>query len=63
MAADSYEDIAVGKGDPIPALEVKPQELYHANSFWTISIGHFFVEKNSQNAIDKLRILHLHIFS
>ncbi len=22
MAADSYEDIAVGKGDPIPALEV-----------------------------------------
>ena len=35
MAADSYEDIAVGKGDPIPALEVKPQELYHAKSFWT----------------------------
>jgi len=35
MAADSYEDIAVGESDPIPALEVKPQELYHANSFWT----------------------------
>ena len=35
MAADSYEDIAVGKGDPIPALEVKPQDLYHAKSFWT----------------------------
>ncbi len=33
MAADSYEDIAVGKGDPIPALEVKPQDLYHAKSF------------------------------
>ena len=35
MAADSYEDIAVGKGDAIPALEVKPQDLYHAKSFWT----------------------------
>ena len=35
MAADSYEDIAVGKGDQIPALEVQPQELYHAKSFWT----------------------------
>ena len=35
MAADSYDDIAVGKGDPIPDLEVKPQELYHAKSFWT----------------------------
>tara|TARA_B100001123_G_scaffold391496_1_gene469900 strand:+ start:286 stop:2082 length:1797 start_codon:yes stop_codon:yes gene_type:complete len=35
MAADSYEDIAVGKGDTIPALEVKPQDLYHAKSFWT----------------------------
>ena len=35
MAADSYEDIAIGKGDSIPALEVKPQELYHAKSFWT----------------------------
>ena len=35
MAADSYEDIAVGKGDAIPSLEVKPQDLYHAKSFWT----------------------------
>ena len=35
MAADSYDDIALGKGDPIPALEVQPQELYHAKSFWT----------------------------
>ena len=35
MAADSYEDIAVGKGDTIPALEVPPQDLYHAKSFWT----------------------------
>ena len=35
MAADSYEDIAVGKGDAIPALEVKPQDLCHAKSFWT----------------------------
>jgi len=35
MAADSYEDIAVGKGDAIPALEVMPQDLYHAKSFWT----------------------------
>ena len=35
MAADSYEDIAVGKGDAIPALEVKPQDFYHAKSFWT----------------------------
>ena len=35
MPADSYEDIAVGKGDSIPSLEVQPQELYHAKSFWT----------------------------
>tara|TARA_B100001540_G_scaffold90277_1_gene81712 strand:+ start:701 stop:2497 length:1797 start_codon:yes stop_codon:yes gene_type:complete len=35
MAADSYEDIAVDKGDVIPALEVPPQDLYHAKSFWT----------------------------
>ena len=35
MAADSYEDIAVGKGDAIPSLEGKPQDLYHAKSFWT----------------------------
>ena len=35
MAADSYEDIVVGKGDAIPSLEVKPQDLYHAKSFWT----------------------------
>ena len=33
MAADSYEDIAVDKGDVIPALEVPPQDLYHAKSF------------------------------
>ena len=35
MAADSYEDIAIRKGDSIPALEVKPQDLYHAESFLT----------------------------
>ena len=35
MPADSYEDIAVGKGDAVPSLEVQPQELYHAKSFWT----------------------------
>ncbi len=35
MTADSYEDIAVDKGDVIPALEVAPQDLYHAKSFWT----------------------------
>ena len=35
MAADNYEDIAVEKGDVIPALEVPPQDLYHAKSFWT----------------------------
>ena len=35
MSADSYEDIAVQKGDAIPALEVPPQDLYHARSFWT----------------------------
>ncbi len=35
MAADSYEDIAVDKGEVIPALEVPPQDLYHAKSFWT----------------------------
>jgi len=35
MTADSYEDIAVDKGDVIPALEVPPQDLYHAKSFWT----------------------------
>ena len=30
MSADSYEDIAAQKGDVIPALEVPPQDLYHA---------------------------------
>ena len=35
MAADSYEDIAVTKSGAIPALEVPPQDLYHAKSFWT----------------------------
>ena len=35
MSADSYEDIAAQKGDVIPALEVPPQDLYHAKSFWT----------------------------
>ena len=35
MPADSYEDIAVDKGNAIPALEVPPQDLYHAKSFWT----------------------------
>ena len=35
MSADSYEDVATGKNDAIPALEVPPQELYHAKSFIT----------------------------
>ena len=35
MTADSYEDVATGKNDTIPALEVQPQDLYHAKSFWT----------------------------
>lgn len=35
MSADSYEDIAAQKSDVIPALEVPPQDLYHAKSFWT----------------------------
>jgi len=35
MPADSYDDIAVNKGGVIPALEVPPQDLYHAKSFWT----------------------------
>ena len=35
MTADSYDNIAVNKGDVIPALEVPPQDLYHAKSFWT----------------------------
>ena len=35
MPADSYDDIAVNKGDVIPGLEVPPQDLYHAKSFWT----------------------------
>ena len=35
MSADSYEDIAAQKGDAIPALEVPPQDLYHAKSVWT----------------------------
>ena len=35
MTADSYEDVASGKNDTIPALEVQPQDLYHAKSFWT----------------------------
>ena len=35
MAADSYEDIAVDKGNVVPGLEVPPQDLYHAKSFWT----------------------------
>ena len=34
MAADSYEDVAKSK-DTIPALEVQPQDLYHAKSLWT----------------------------
>ena len=34
----------------------------YANSFWAISIGHLFVKKDRQNAVDELRILHLHIF-
>ena len=35
MSADSYEDVATGKNDTIPALEVPPQDLYHAKSFIT----------------------------
>ena len=35
MPANSYDDIAVNKGDVIPGLEVPPQDLYHAKSFWT----------------------------
>ena len=35
MAADNYEDIVADKGQAIPDLEVQPQELYHAKSFWT----------------------------
>ncbi len=35
MSADSYEDVASGKNDTIPALEVLPQDLYHAKSFLT----------------------------
>lgn len=35
MTADSYDDVATGKNDTIPALEVQPQDLYHAKSFWT----------------------------
>ena len=34
MAADSFDDVAKNK-DSIPALEVPPQDLYHAKSFWT----------------------------
>ena len=34
MAADSYEDVVKNK-ESIPALEVAPQDLYHAKSFWT----------------------------
>jgi len=35
MPADRYDNIAVNKGDVIPGLEVPPQDLYHAKSFWT----------------------------
>tara|TARA_Y100000590_G_scaffold5924_1_gene7900 strand:+ start:1237 stop:3033 length:1797 start_codon:yes stop_codon:yes gene_type:complete len=35
MAADSYEEIAAQKNEAMPALEVPPQDLYHAKSFWT----------------------------
>jgi cytochrome c oxidase subunit 1 len=34
VAADSYEDVVKNK-ETIPALEVAPQDLYHAKSFWT----------------------------
>ena len=34
MAADSYDDVAKNK-ESIPELEVAPQDLYHAKSFWT----------------------------
>ena len=35
MTADSYEDVVLDKGSAVPALEVPPQDLYHAKSFWT----------------------------
>ena len=35
MAADSHEDVVLDKGSAVPALEVPPQDLYHAKSFWT----------------------------
>ena len=34
MAADNYDE-AIERRESIPALEVQPQELYHAKSFWT----------------------------
>ena len=35
MPANSYDDIAVYICVAFPALEVPPQDLYHAKSFWT----------------------------
>ena len=40
MAADSYEDVVKNK-ESIPALEVAPQDLYHAKSF---GLNTFFVK-------------------
>ncbi|PPR45064.1 MAG: Alternative cytochrome c oxidase subunit 1 [Alphaproteobacteria bacterium MarineAlpha5_Bin11] len=34
MTADNFDDVA-GRGETIPSLEVQPQDLYHAKSFWT----------------------------
>ena len=39
MVADNFDEV-VNREETIPELQVKPQELYHARSFWTRWILH-----------------------
>ena len=34
MVADNFDEV-VDRGESVPELEVAPQDLYHAKSFWT----------------------------
>ena len=34
MVSDNFDEV-IDRGSKVPELEVKPQELYHAHSFWT----------------------------
>ena len=34
MVSDNFDEV-IERGSKVPELEVKPQDLYHAHSFWT----------------------------